>query len=162
MTTPAEPLTFASQLELYLWLTQTAKGRNMLEDCIIPCHVLVVLNGDGYVEVYGNRRARVAMVTRPYVEDECATEATLIDEFMESELQDEHRELYSKEHLKAADKARRITPQMLLESREELALIRELRTRASSPATSSGAGTAAAAGKRGRTHCKSTTSPGGR
>jgi len=71
--------------------------------------VLVVLNADGYVEVYAERHIDVHIATRP---DTTSPEGEqLADEYMELCLPPRYREVYWPRNLRASEMVRTVTPE---------------------------------------------------
>ena len=71
--------------------------------------VLVVLNADGYVEVYAERHIDVHIATRP--DTTSAEGEQLADEYMELCLPTRYREIYWPINLRATEMIRTITPE---------------------------------------------------
>ena len=86
--------------------------------------VLVVLHGDGYVEVFARPHVdvRVAQLLDVHVDDEPAAE-----EYLEVSLPACYRDLFWPCRLRAKGMVERISPQQELDAQRAVAAIRELR-----------------------------------
>lgn len=88
--------------------------------------MLVVLHGDGWVELYADRRqVRAVTVLRPLDTDETAN---LTDAWIESQIPAAHAALYcpSGPNLLATGQCRAVAAEQLLAARENAAVIRAL------------------------------------
>ncbi len=87
--------------------------------------VLIVLNSDGFIEVYGEPGLSVHIAQRLHVEGN-ATEATA-DEYLDRSLPKAFRELFYPVKRQAVGQCRRITVADEMDRRVDLAVLRELR-----------------------------------
>lgn len=122
-------LTFFSNSHLAKWLREHPLGRQILGDAIAERTagrdpVLVILHGDGWVEVYGYRDLSVTMIQRPTTT--VAANALLVDEWIGAQLRPSHRALYWPNRLVAADKCRKVMALDLLDSGWQLELLAAL------------------------------------
>jgi hypothetical protein len=87
--------------------------------------VLVVLNSDGFVEIYAQRGLVVHIAQRLHV-DGNETEATA-DEYLDATLPKAFKELFYPVKLQAVGQCRRLTVEDEVNRRTTLAVLRELR-----------------------------------
>jgi hypothetical protein len=88
--------------------------------------VLIVLDADGWVEVYGGRNIDVKIAHRLKTVGTSPETAKLIDQYLESFLPSYYRNLFVPIHLRAQDQCRMVTPDMEADRLEELYYLREL------------------------------------
>jgi hypothetical protein len=86
-----------------------------------------MLRADGWVEVYGEKNLDVHIVQRLDAGDEDADLANSIDRFHEGKMPRSYRSLYWPGKLRAFDQCRSVTPEAMLNSIYQLAILRGFR-----------------------------------
>ena len=123
-------LKFPSLDALRAWLRDTEDGRRIIEEFTaavtmgrVP--VLVELEADGWVTIYGPLDASVKVVQRPFVLFDDGELANLLDEYIEVKAGRRHAELRESRRIRWSGQIELQTPRDLLWNRIELAMIRE-------------------------------------
>jgi len=137
-------LTFLSPKHLAAWLRGHPEGKAIASEVAAPlleaacrrCNkpwepVLVVVDGSGWIEVYGGTHVRVHIAERPYIcepgEPLWAEAQQTADSFLDYRLPPRFAQLFVPRHLRAEIQVRQLTPEMIAERDLQLALLRALR-----------------------------------
>ena len=87
--------------------------------------VLVVVNGDGWVQVYGQKHVDVRIVIAPYTTT--PEGERLAEEYVELTLSQRYRDLYWPGMIRAADMVRVIRPSDIVQHNWNLDLLRSIK-----------------------------------
>lgn len=88
--------------------------------------VLVAIHSDGYIEVFGDRDIDVRIVNVPAVDS--VRGEILAEEFIETNLPPRHRAIYAPGKVRAAKLGRKVAPQEIAETKNNIALLRVIDT----------------------------------